>query len=454
MFHHSASSSPITSLLLAFALALFGCGRMGYETIDAGLHIVSDAGAADAPAVLDAGEPPEDASTGPDASFVDPDAGGEPGLRVMVVPSHVGGRVLFDPGIAGVRIGGDATPIWVVDTSTGLVRTFSAMGEPSGVAARMAGPGLRDGIDFRLLTQPVGPALAVFVVDSLTIEPDGILVAAGPAALVVLARTEVSIAGMVFAGADRIPGAPGPAGANALSSDRGVGGGTSGSGWAGAAGGGGGGGCFGGEGGRGGSSGIWLGGGCGAVGVSHGLAPSYLRGGSAGGPGFSSGAPTEDDTRGGHGGGAIQITALDAIELLPGSVLDASGGGGRGRGPGGGGGGSGGMIVLEAQAVRIDGLVAANGGAGAGADDGQTGDALFVPALGGAGAPDVGAGGDGSDENGVARNGSNATWGGGGGGGAGVIRILTLLGTESYTGLSPSMASGLATVERVSLETL
>src|SRR5690606_9515646 len=100
----------------------------------------------------------------------------------------------------------------------------------------------------------------------------------------------------------------------------------------------------------------------------------------------------------------------------------------------GGGGGSGGLISLEAETVRIDGIVAANGGGGGGGangnvdpqrsgQDGQPGD---DPALGGdgEGSDNQGDGGAGASRGSgeVAINGIvNVRGGGGGGGGVGII---------------------------------
>jgi hypothetical protein len=165
-----------------------------------------------------------------------------------------------------------------------------------------------------------------------------------------------------------------------------------------------------------------------------------LVAGSAGG----AGAIASD----GQGGGALQLTAGSAINVLAGAVITAPGNGG---GSGGlasaqeaGGGGSGGAILLEAPAVTIAGVVAANGGGGGQGfgDNGEAGQPSATAALGGqkmggksfggnGGAGDMANGGDGMFTMGAAA--------GGGGGGAGRIRINTQSGQPIMGGtLSPS----------------
>jgi hypothetical protein len=143
------------------------------------------------------------------------------------------------------------------------------------------------------------------------------------------------------------------------------------------------------------------------------------------------------------------------VWLDGGSIVNAGGGGGvAGSLPtnwgAGGGGGAGGTIIVEAPLVTFAGLVAANGGAGAGAygrmevpcgyslpetpgESGEDGQPSDHPAAGGYGPPGCGAsGGQGSAGPGLAGgdgagNPDVSANGGGGGGGAG--RIVVRLGS-------------------------
>jgi hypothetical protein len=142
-----------------------------------------------------------------------------------------------------------------------------------------------------------------------------------------------------------------------------------------------------------------------------------LLGGSSGG-----GAPY-----GGSGGGAIQIVAGSSITVRTFGSINAGGGGYVG-------GGSGGAILLEAPTVSILGAVAANGGAGQTASNNNEGlDATpdDQPAMGG-----------GNGSAGALINGSDGVSGfAAGGGGAGRIRINTVTGAATVTGIiSPSLS--------------
>ena len=155
-----------------------------------------------------------------------------------------------------------------------------------------------------------------------------------------------------------------------------------------------------------------------------------LRGGCSGQQG-NAGSSMARGGLGGPGGGAIYLSA-PAIQIS-GKIL-AGGGGGASTGSatydGGGGGGSGGVIVLESDSIQVSGvLLATGGGGGQGADNNDPGapgsDATtLVAAPGGAEAGAGGFGGAGA----LATNGSNGVadtnGGGGGGGGAGFIFFL------------------------------
>ncbi len=187
------------------------------------------------------------------------------------------------------------------------------------------------------------------------------------------------------------------------------------------------------------------------------IAAPLLRGGCAGANGGEADAP---GGIGGAGGGAIQLTARDALTIGDTGRINAGGAGGTGAPTvppsnqfdrdngegGGGGGGSGGMIGLEAKDVRISpgAILAANGGAGGGgADDGIPGESgspgplALAVAAGGAGGGVAGDGGSGgATEPGAGAPGGTGDPRGGGGGGGGVGFIVlsgTTLATSTAT---------------------
>ena len=292
--------------------------------------------------------------------------------------------------------------------------------------------------------EPSGPELAVLHVDEFGIQ-NGTVILRGTRPLVIIARDEIRLAGMLEASARGVEAGPGGSGP-------GMGPGAGGTGQH--AGfsqdGGGGGGTYGSAGGRGGS-GVCVNGVCssgGDPGVAAGTADlAVLEGGSGGGAG-SIRTPTDAclPAPGGGGGGAVQLTAMGRIRIEPGGGVLVGGGGGAGGAieppcddnGGGGGGGSGGAIFLQAPAVEHRGVLAANGGGGGSgasgshfagqdalpADRSAPGGAQVneVAFAGGCGAALVtscsldGGGGDG-----------NA-----GGGGGGVGRIVILTKPEGY----------------------
>ncbi|MEO8876827.1 MAG: hypothetical protein ABI461_14635 [Polyangiaceae bacterium] len=167
-----------------------------------------------------------------------------------------------------------------------------------------------------------------------------------------------------------------------------------------------------------------------------------LVGGSAGGVGGLSAA--------GSGGGAIQIVAGGTFTLGPLASINVGGGGGSDSGETNGGqeasaGGSGGAILIEATTAAITGALAANGGGG-GAHDAEGQDATpdANPALGGTD-NSIAAGGPGGA--GAVQNGTNGivpagqTAAGAGGGGAGRIRINTMTGAATLSGIVSPAAS-------------
>ncbi len=137
---------------------------------------------------------------------------------------------------------------------------------------------------------------------------------------------------------------------------------------------------------------------------------STLFGGSGGGRG-GEGDGSCAGGEGGAGGGAVQLYALDTITIGANGGVSVGGGGGQGGqqegscvGSGGGGGGSGGSVYLQAENLRIDGVIAANGGGGgsgasgaAGGDSGDNGALVTTQAAGGADPGEgASAGGDGA----------------------------------------------------------
>ncbi len=174
---------------------------------------------------------------------------------------------------------------------------------------------------------------------------------------------------------------------------------------------------------------------------------SILIGGSSGGLGASTFCPAQRGPS--AGGGAVQLTAFDAIRIAPSGSISAGGGGGVG-GPecgmgdagGGSGGGSGGAIFLEARGLEVDGEIRVDGGGGGAGGNGQpqNGDISDGEPGGDGTAEGPGAGGvSRAFVNNTAANGGRggtamqpalpglvALNGGGGGGGAGyiVVRVV------------------------------
>jgi hypothetical protein len=187
----------------------------------------------------------------------------------------------------------------------------------------------------------------------------------------------------------------------------------------------------------------------GGVGGGVVLLPDVVRGGCRG---ADSGGTDRGAAIGGAGGGAVQLTARDAVSIA--GTVHAGGAGGTG-GPstsaaGGGGGGSGGYIGIEATMVTITGTLAANGGGGGeGTDrsltgaDGEDGRSDDTRARGGWGSVAIGTdGGDGAARGvlaGADVPGISDGGGGGGGGGGGFILIWADVAPNVSTAvISPS----------------
>jgi hypothetical protein len=278
-----------------------------------------------------------------------------------------------------------------------------------------------------------GPELAVLHVRRLDVAAAARVRITGRRPLVVIAGTEIVVAGILDAGARRSepgaggagPGAgPGAGGPGKTSARSDSGGGGAGHGASGA--GGGDAGCD--------LSGCTLGGG--AADGSYGNASlAVLQGGSGGGatPAIDGCAPKAT----GAGGGAIQLYAAASIRIS--GAVGAGGGGGAGGSrcasnwAAGGGGGGGGAIYLQTPALTLTGIVAANGGGGGGSagesaagGDGSDGGLDTLRALGGRGGGRASAGGGlGGARAGTSTTGQDApVAGNAGGGGAAVGRIV------------------------------
>lgn len=160
-------------------------------------------------------------------------------------------------------------------------------------------------------------------------------------------------------------------------------------------------------------------------------------------------------TYGSAGGGAIQISAGERIEVGALGGIDVGGGG---AGWSANGGGSGGAILLEAPEVRVLGRLTANGGGGSASisrsgSSGADGSNDDQPALGGRveGFPSGGNGAAGANINGgpgePSPEGSTRA-GGGGGGGAGRIRVNVSEGEPELAGalISPAQSTPCFTI--------
>jgi len=324
----------------------------------------------------------------------------------------------------------DITGDTAVDVDTGAI---------TGAFTRGPGEGVIAGVRFTKLTSG-GVDMAVFGVRALSIGSGQALRFSGTRAVVVIVEEDISIDGQLDVSAgcpgDRSCGGPGGGnGARATTPAQGMCGGENGArSMANPDDGGGGGGGGGEAGGDGGSAQTAMGGAAGGGCIPADLVP--LRGGGGGGSG-GPGASTVP--QGGGGGGAVQLVAFGKIDVGPGGLIHAGGDGGDGGEIAGGnaaagaGGGGGGGILLEAVAVDITGVLAANGGGGGGGgnsgvgpgapgDNAQPDDTL---ASGGAGTAMPGPGNGGSGGGGATRpaRGGDGTNAGGGGGGRGVIRI-------------------------------
>ncbi len=196
-----------------------------------------------------------------------------------------------------------------------------------------------------------------------------------------------------------------------------------------------------------------------------------FQGGSGGGGGDDLGPPIGSGGGwGGSGGGAVRLIAVDSVEIGGGTVqggVNASGCGGQAPDPAfpsgdsaGGGGGAGGAIVVEAPRVQLDANAALTASGGGGASYGYSG---VAPGLGQGvafgcypypspqGPPSMdGVGAGASTLAGYAGNSPDCS----GGGGVGRIRINAGNANaviDSHASLSPTIATGIATVGAIAL---
>ncbi|MGE5182856.1 MAG: hypothetical protein ACM31C_12365 [Acidobacteriota bacterium] len=304
---------------------------------------------------------------------------------------------------------------------------------------RGAGTDVISGIGYTQVTSPV-PA-ATFRFKSLHVT--GQLHLQGTRALALVADGDIVIDGMLdgtYACGGAHPGPPGGSAGGMASAGLGTGGGAAGNG----ASQGGGGGGYGHVGGAGGvNSGTPP-----AGGITWGTPEIMLLvGGSGGGAGNGTSGGI-----GGAGGAAIQLVSNTSITISTTGIVNAGGCGGSAQpnaAPGGGG-GAGGAILLEAPSVTVNGVLAVNGGGGAGGDvgggAGKDGQPSYAPAAGGvAGGGGIGTGGAGGYGATAAQAGAGSSRSGGGGGAVGWIRIDTRPGTPAATATA-TMSPGLLDV--------
>lgn len=343
-------------------------------------------------------------------------------------------------------------PTLVDGTATFNVDT----GRITGALQRQPGAGVTNNIGYEQRMFGTTP-LAVFSFHSLAVTEDSKIQFAGTRSVVFVVARDVVVAGEIdLAGctAGACPGPGGGAGTLYVATGGGCGGGTGGvtnnNNFGDTGGGGGAGGTNGAKGGNDDeSSGLLLGGAGGVACIPETLEPLVGgSGGAGGGPGVG------PATRGGSGGGALQITAYRSITIT--GVIDAGGGGGGAGSPdpngdnagAGAGGGAGGAILLEAPTVSSTGVLVANGGGGGGSSNGtaagqpgQRGTRTTMRAAGGPSGNGNGDGGAGAALAAPAMPGENVIDGNAGGGGGGAGRIRVRAGMRLLTGTTSPAAT-------------
>lgn len=334
---------------------------------------------------------------------------------------------------------------WVINTDDGSIT------QCPGQAIRPTNAPATNPIQFDVVPAVAGGrAIAVFSMDSLTVQPGGRVVGLGSRALAIQARGDVVVNGaFVVAGGPAAcsvqaactngvgmsPTCAGPGGGAGHPVTIGIDGPGSGAPYAG--------GGFAGVGGQGG-------------GASYAVPAGGLIGGSGGGE-----SSFWNVGGGGGGGGALQISTRTRIDLGGTQGILASGGGGTAPGSdmfdvmwSGAGGGAGGLVVLDAPTVHVNAFLLANGGGGGGGG-GEASDAP-APSFQSTRQPGGYGGSPGGDGGGFGiLNGGNAYpvpmgGSGGGGGAAGYLRIFTATNGYVQGGtatVSPTPTIGAAVIQ-------
>lgn len=334
-----------------------------------------------------------------------------------------------------------------------IVSADSTLNTMTGMLTTSSGSVLLPG---KVLGRPLGGEVRVVNVKSLRIMPGVRLAFSGSRGALLLVHGDATIEGTLDGSARLAELLSAPGADTAACEGQGTGeNGTASSGNL--AGGGGGGAGFGEPGGDGGDGGN--GGPKGVKGSKSG--DSVWRGGCHGGAGGDDDLVAgEQGGRGGGGGGGVAISALGAIVVNASGaamVNGAPGGAGTGR-AGGGGGGAGGGLVLDGNAVTVNGRLCANGGGGgegggpgSNSNPGQPVLCVEARAVGGSGGPnnggDGGLGGSRAAKDGGPGDPGNGTNGGGGGGGGGVGKVFL----RTRTGTPALGASSIVSPQHVPL---
>lgn len=343
-----------------FFVGSFGCGRYGFEEIDAG---------ADGFEEIDAG------ADGGDTELDCP-LGLDDDLGACYVASNIP-DLCFEENLGNLDFSGAESPV-VIDSDSGAINSPGGVIRPEGLSDP------NTSTSFRVSSQEDGGSLGVLSVKDLIL-PEGVEVqVVGHIPLAIAATGSVRIDGTLDVGAQGLePGPGGFAGGAPGFAAEGPCGGSVGQGTDAcpqlcASGGGGGG--HGGLGGAGGAVnyGAELIGGPviyeetpgGALCGSAFLIPLAGGAGGAGGT-LIEASEVSHPGPGGAGGGAIQISAALSIRIGAQGIITAPGeGGGEADAAGGAGGGAGGAILLESPSVFLESsaILAANGGGGGAGD--------------------------------------------------------------------------------------
>ena len=392
------------TLALAAAVTMAACGSNGSNAAP------SDGG--------------NDAGLAQDGASPTSDGGNDAGLMQDGTPPTSDGAVGFGFAVSNVTAppagDGGAPPDFDLTASCSI----------DGESGALSGCGVSQSVVVFGKETTSGGSVGVLYVHDLTVESAATFSVTGNLPLVIVATDQVNVFGKVSVAATAGVGVAGGGQTNGLT---GVGSGN-GAGLT-ATGKGPGGGSFCGAGGAGGNGENDAGtGGGAAAGATYGTAILVpLIAGSSG-----AGNSNANSYVGGAGGGAIQISAKNAI-TVSGAVLAGGGGGGPSANTSGG---SGGAILLEAPSVTVSGVLEANGGGGGPGGSDATPNA--TPAAGGMATNSGGTSTGGTGAAGTTVTGAEGALNGGGGGGAGRIRINTSGSNATLTGATISPAIGSA----------